>query len=411
MKLDLTDTLYALSFALDRIETELIGVDTGHGKRVACLSLLMGKEAGFSEEELRDFTGCCILHDNALIEYISEELAGSILAENASLHFSDMSQPQKAGLLRSHCVNGEQNIRLIPFRTDIKNIILCHHENADGSGALGRSASETPLKSRILHLADTLDITSRLADMTASEFDELSEWVRQQSGRLFSADTVELFLKAIDYDTLSKLQREGALAFLRRELPTTVRDYSEQEIRGIAEFFIDIIDYKSPFTQTHSRGVAEKAEKMAHYYGFDAEKTLRYFFAGAMHDIGKLIVSNDILEKPGKLTEYEFAEMKDHAAATYRILSKIKGIPDIVEWAANHHEKLNGKGYPRALSEKDLSFEEQLMACIDIYQALTEKRPYKDGLSHEKTISIMRGMAQRNEISKEVVEDMNEAMR
>ena len=263
MKLDLTDTLYALSFALDRIETELIGVDTGHGKRVACLSLLMGKEAGFSEEELRDFTGCCILHDNALIEYISEELAGSILAENASLHFSDMSQPQKAGLLRSHCVNGEQNIRLIPFRTDIKNIILCHHENADGSGALGRSASETPLKSRILHLADTLDITSRLADMTASEFDELSEWVRQQSGRLFSADTVELFLKAIDYDTLSKLQREGALAFLRRELPTTVRDYSEQEIRGIAEFFIDIIDYKSPFTQTHSRGVAEKAEKMA----------------------------------------------------------------------------------------------------------------------------------------------------
>ena len=96
-----------------------------------------------------------------------------------------------------------------------------------------------------------------------------------------------------------------------------------------------------------------------------------------MHDIGKLIVSNDILEKPGKLTEYEFAEMKDHAAATYRILSKIKGIPDIVEWAANHHEKLNGKGYPRALSEKDLSFEEQLMACIDIYQALTEKRPMR----------------------------------
>ena len=150
---------------------------------------------------------------------------------------------------------------------------------------------------------------------------------------------------------------------------------------------------------------------MARYYDFGEEKTLRYFFAGALHDIGKLVVSNDILEKPGKLTEYEFTEMKDHAAATYRILSQIKGISDIVEWAANHHEKLTGKGYPRGLSEKDLSFEEQLMACIDIYQALTEKRPYKDGLSHEKTISIMRNMAQRGEINGEIVADMDEAMR
>lgn len=410
MKLDLTDTLYALSFALDKIETELIGVDTGHGKRVASLALLMGKEAGFSEEELRDFTGCCILHDNALIEYISEELAGSILAQDTSRHFADLSQTQKAGMLRSHCVNGEERIRLMPFRTDTENIILYHHENADGSGALGRSASETPLKARILHLADTIDITSRLASMTSEEFGELCSWVQKQSGKLFSEDVVDLFGRSINYDVLNCLQSEGTLAFLRKELPMKVCEYSEQEIRNIAEFFIDLVDYKSPFTQAHSRGVAEKAERMARYYGFDDEKTLRYFFAGALHDIGKLVVSNDILEKPGKLTEYEFTEMKDHAAATYRILSQIKGISDIVEWAANHHEKLTGKGYPRGLSEEDLSFEDQLMACIDIYQALTEKRPYKDGLSHEKTISIMRNMVQRGEINGKIVEDMDAAM-
>lgn len=410
MKLDLTDTLYALSFALDKIETELIGVDTGHGKRVACLALLMGKEAGFSEEELRDFTGCCILHDNALIEYIGEELAGSIWTQDSSRHFADLNQTQKAGMLRSHCVNGEEKIRLMPFRTDVKNVILYHHENADGSGALGRTVSETPLKARILHLADTIDITSRLESMTSEEFGELCSWVQMQSGKLFSEDVAELFRKSINYDILNFLQNEGTLAFLRRELSEEVCEYSEQEIRNIAEFFIDLVDYKSPFTQTHSRGVAEKAEKMARYYSFDDEKTLRYFFAGAMHDIGKLVVSNDILEKPGKLTEYEFTEMKDHAAATYRILSQIKGISDIVEWAANHHEKLTGKGYPRGLSERDLSFEDQLMACIDIYQALTEKRPYKDGLSHEKTISIMRNMVQRGEINGKIVEDMSAAM-
>lgn len=126
-----------------------------------------------------------------------------------------------------------------------------------------------------------------------------------------------------------------------------------------------------------------------------------------MHDIGKLVVSNSILEKPGNLTVNEFTEMKNHASATYYILNQIKEIPDIVEWAANHHEKLNGKGYPRELTEKELSFEDQLMACIDIYQALTEKRPYKDGMSHEKTISILLDMAEKGELNERIIHDID----
>ena len=149
---------------------------------------------------------------------------------------------------------------------------------------------------------------------------------------------------------------------------------------------------------------------MAHYYGFDKEKAIRYYFAGAMHDIGKLVVSNDILEKPGKLTADEFTKMKNHASATYYVLSQIKDISDILEWASNHHEKLNGKGYPRGLPAEKLSFEEQLMACIDIYQALTEKRPYKDGMSHEKTISIMMDMADKGELNEKIVHDIDAVM-
>ena len=146
---------------------------------------------------------------------------------------------------------------------------------------------------------------------------------------------------------------------------------------------------------------------MAKHYGFDSEKTIRYFFAGAMHDIGKLAVTNDILEKPGKLSDNEFKEMKNHAAATYYILNQIKEIPDIVKWASNHHEKLNGSGYPQGLTAKDLSFEEQLMTCIDIYQALTEKRPYKDGMPHERSISIMLDMADKGELNEKIVRDID----
>ena len=408
MKLDLTDMLYALSFALDKVEVELLGVDTGHGKRVAYLALLMGKEAGYREEELRDFIGCCLLHDNALTEYIHEELSDAPMSQRSSVNLYDMAQSKRTKLDHDHSVVGEQNIRLMPFRTNVKNIVLFHHENADGSGALGMQASDTSLKAQILHLADMADTIShfRLEAMTVAEFEDLCRWIESKTGSLFSGEVVELFQKAVNYDKIVLLQDKGILSCLHEELPQEIIDYTGEEIHNIAGLFAKIVDYKSEFTQDHSRGVAKKAEIMAHYYGFDAEKTIRFYFAGAMHDIGKLAVVNDILEKPGKLTESEFAEMKNHAAATHYILNQIKEISDIVKWASNHHEKLNGNGYPQGLTAEDLSFEERLMACIDIYQALTEKRPYKDGMSHEKSISIMLDMAHRDELDESIVQDI-----
>ena len=408
MKLDLTDLLYALSFALDRVETELLGLDTGHSRHVAYLSTLMGAEAGFQEEELRDFAGCCILHDNALTEFIREEL---IQNKKISIDISNMiAGKDETGLNCSHSTIGERNVRLLPFRTDIKDIVLYHHENADGSGVMHKTAAETPLKSQILHLADIVDMKCRLRNITIGEFQDLCDWVQSKSGSLFSREATDLFMKAVDYDKIVYFQLHGVGDYLHKVLPKTIRDYSDQEIHNIAEMFAKIIDYKSEFTQTHSKGVADIAELMAKYYNFDAEKTIRFYFAGAMHDIGKLAVSNNILEKPGKLTVDEFTEMKNHASATYHILSQIKEIPDIVEWASNHHEKLNGKGYPRGLTEKELSFEDQLMACVDIYQALTEKRPYKDGMSHEKAISILLDMAGKGELNEKIVHDMDAVM-
>ena len=412
MKLDLTDMLYALSYVLDKVEAELVGVNTGHGKRVAYLAIRMGKAAGFGEEELRDFIGCCLLHDNALTEFIHEELSHIAMTQPFSLEISELAEHKLAEISRGHSTIGEENIHLLPFRTDVKHIVLYHHENADGTGAFGKTAAETPLKAQILHLADLTDVTwnLRLGAMTAEEFEAVCRWVKSGAGSLFSQEVTELFLKAVQYDQIAAMRGKDLLSCLHEELHKEVLEYTDEEVRRIAELFAKIVDYKSQFTQHHSKGVAEKAEIMARFYGFDREKTIRFYFAGAMHDIGKLAIVNDILEKPGKLTVDEFAEIKNHAVATHYILGQIGEIPDIVKWAANHHEKLNGKGYPQGLSEKDLSFEEQLMACIDIYQALTEKRPYKDGLSHERTISIMEAMAAKGELNEGIIRDIDKVM-
>ena len=407
MKLDLTDTLYVLSFALDAVESDLLGIDTGHNRRVAYLALLMGREAGFSDEELRDFVGCCLMHDNALTEFIHEEL---VFDNYRTLPLSEMNRRDEVLMNLHHSILGERNIHMLPFKTDVRNIIQYHHENADGTGALKRTASQTSLKSQILHLADTVDISRSLMSMQAAEFGNIQNWVKDNSGKRFSQEAVDLFLRAVSFDDIVYLQTNDVHSFFRQALSTSPCDYTNEEVRNIADFFAEIVDYKSEFTNSHSRSVADKAKLMARYYGFDSEKTIRFYFAAALHDIGKMIVSNDVFDGPMNFIP-GVDEMKNHASATHKVLSKLEGIPDIVNWASNHHEKLNGTGYPRGLTEKDLSFEDQLLACIDVYQDLTEEKPpYKDGMSHAQAIAKMLEMARNGELSEKIVRDISKVI-
>ena len=402
MKLDFTDFLFAMSFALDAIEKEYTGATAEHGKRVAWLSMKMAEGVGLSEEQLVDFVGCAILHDNAVAEYLQEEKSRqTIPACPCAGENDDISR------FARHAIIGERNASLLPFRTDVKNVILWHHENADGSGALGLRQEQTDFRSECIHLADAVDILYDLKSASSEAFDSIREFVAEQAGHLFSERAAAQFQKNLSFQDILDLQAKGPEALLKEGLPLIRHDYSDEEIKAAAAFFARIVDYKSPFTTAHSMGVAEKAKIMAEHYGWSADKTIRYYTAGALHDIGKVVIGNAILEKPDKLDQQEYAIMKDHARASLRILSDIDGFEDITEWAANHHEKLDGTGYSRGMDASQLSFEERLMACIDIYQALTEDRPYKAGLSHAKTMAIMKSMAEEGKIDEAITRDMD----
>lgn len=409
MRLDITDLFNAMSFALDAVETEAIGTTSGHGKRVAYFSMKMMRADGISGRALADLTGVAMLHDNAVSEYLREEYRTSDFADIPKEHDSlELAQREIHASEGGHWVIGERNIRKLPFRTDIRNIILCHHETADGRGPLGRDQDHTRLGSQIIFLADTLDMRYDLRHIDEDTYVDMCHFVEEGKGTLFSDKAVSLFFKGISYHDFAAVRDRTAGVCLKEEMPTAPDEYTDEEIKGIAAFFASIVDYKSSITKDHSMGVAAKAEVMAKYYGWPDEKVTRYYFAGAFHDIGKLMVSNDILEKPDKLDRDEFAKMATHAQATRFMLEKIKGLEDITEWAANHHEKLDGSGYPNGLTARLLTFEDRLMACIDIYQALTEERPYKKGLGHNKAISIMRSMSRDGKIDAGIVEDMDE---
>jgi len=409
MKLNLTDTLYALSFALDTVQYEMGGISNEHGKNVAFISYLMGKYLNYDNDRLNDLVGLAILHDNAFTEYVREEYNGGKLYDYDMLISDDEVAKLRNGFLthQMHNVVGEENIRLIPFKTDVKDTILYHHENWDGSGPLHIKGDSVGELAQIIHIADMMDVLFDLKNMSNDEYNNAIIKIKRLENKLFSPKMVNTLIDSVKYEDILDLQRIGVVAYLKKNLKSYIYDYSDEEIKNICQFFAKIVDYKSSVTKNHSLGVATKCYEMAKYYGFDDDKAIRFYFAGAFHDIGKLIINNDILEKPGKLTTEEFEHIKNHAAATKMILSSIDGIEDITRWASLHHEKLDGSGYIKGIDGKDLTFEDRLLACIDIYQALIEKRSYKGDFRHSDSISIMRDMANDNKIDKKIVEDIN----
>ena len=199
-------------------------------------------------------------------------------------------------------------------------------------------------------------------------------------------------------------------ASLWNKVPRQKQELDFSQIKKLAEFFAKIVDYKSPFTSTHSIGVAERAEKLSRYMGFDEETVQKMYLAGALHDIGKVAVGNEILEKPDRLTDAEFAVMKHHAAYTYNILSEIDDFEEIRDFAAFHHERLDGTGYPFGKDASELNVQERMMACIDIYQALTESRPYKKGMSHERACEILKNMADKGWLDMDIIDKIEMSM-
>jgi HD-GYP domain-containing protein (c-di-GMP phosphodiesterase class II) len=141
---------------------------------------------------------------------------------------------------------------------------------------------------------------------------------------------------------------------------------------------------------------------MADFYGFDAERKTKLTIAADLHDIGKLAVPNAVLDKPSTLNAAEMELVKPHTYYTRKTLESITGFEDITEWASNHHEKLDGTGYPYGFNGVRLDFESRLMACIDIFQALTEERPYRQPLDHDTVSRIMLDMASKGGIDQQI---------
>jgi len=395
MKIRMDSLINSIAMALDTVEKELLGASSNHGKRIAILCAKMGKISGKSNEEILGLTNCALLHDNALTEYI--------LASREGGHYDPT--------MKKHCEYGQNNIDKLLPNANIKDFILYHHERADGKGPYGIKEGEGPLEAELIAIADSLDVAFHLQTLQEDRIDRVVQTIQDETGKKFSKAAAQAMLRILDWSLIESLQDDVIDETARSVLAPWIVDVEDQVIINLVSFITKIIDYKSVFTKKHSSKIANMAWFMGEYYNYNQEEKAKLYLAAALHDIGKLETPTAILEKPGKLTDEEFTIIKEHVRKTWDLLKDIDGFEDICKWASNHHEKLNGKGYPFGKNADELDFNSRLMACIDIYQAVSEKRPYHPLRDLNDTLEIMYKMADDGAIDRSIVNDISIAMK
>jgi putative two-component system response regulator len=158
---------------------------------------------------------------------------------------------------------------------------------------------------------------------------------------------------------------------------------------GIAETLINAMEAKDVYLRGHSRRVAEQAASVAEELGLDADTVENVRLAGRLHDIGKIGIREEILNKPGALTAEEYAHVKEHVRVGMEILEPLRHIPIALEFIHDHHEHYDGSGYPRALAGEDISIGGRILAACDAFDAMTSRRAFREAYDLEQTISYL----------------------
>ncbi|MGB6871986.1 MAG: HD domain-containing phosphohydrolase, partial [Acidobacteriaceae bacterium] len=425
--ISLAEILSALSFALDLTE----GAVPGHALRSCVLGMRIAEELRLPAQERAHLYYALLLKDvgcssNAarLCQIIG---GGDERSVKAGVKLEDWTRPshpkastlrllwtsvlpeagafrRAAGILRIGLTQHRNNEEMITLRCDRGAHILRKlglgdaaaeavrglDEHWDGSGyPEGRTGKNIPLGSRILAIAQHLDVfASELGIQKALQV------LHERAGRWFDPDLARVVTRLHRSHGLwahalpTTPERETRAAALDLA-PDQVHRLEAADVDLICEAFADVVDAKSSFTFRHSMGVTAAARHIARRLGLSPERQQLVNRAALLHDLGKLRVPNSILDKPGKLTASEWLVVQEHPQLTQEILSRIASFRELARIAGAHHEKLDGSGYPRRLTARQLPLEARIIAVADVYGALTEDRPYRACLTHEDALALL----------------------
>ncbi len=416
----LAEVISALTYALDLTE----GQRPGHTLRTALIAMRLGRELDLDGETmgalyyaalLKD-SGCSsnaarmsalfgsddqdVKRDMRLVDWHDRWKLAMRTAKNCGVgrnpiarvsHFLRIARTPSMTreIIQTRCERGAQIALVLGFPRATSEAIAHVDEHWCGLGhPVGLAGDEIPMLSRILLIAQTLE-----AYWSENGIDAAIDMARQRRGRWFDPRLVDLIATwkrdrawwAVLADSANLDQ--AVLALEPGGVPLHATD---ERLDGIAYAFAAVIDAKTPYTARHSTNVARYAVGIAMSMGADADMCRDTLRAGLLHDIGKLGVSNRILDKPAKLTDEEFGEIRKHPRWTWEILERVSAFNGFAKEAAQHHERLDGRGYPWKMDASQLGLLSRVLAVADVYEALTADRPYRAGLEVPVVLDIMR---------------------
>jgi putative nucleotidyltransferase with HDIG domain len=295
---------------------------------------------------------------------------------------------EASGLMKTRCERGADIARMLGFPEATAQAILDLDEHWDGKGdPLGKQGEQISLLGRVLDFAQTIEV------FYSAEGPEGARKVAQERrGTWFDPALVDLFFAHLAHDESfwAKLRSPDLIAEISAYEPEDRILHADQDMLDtIAAAFARVIDAKSPYTAQHSARVAEIVTRMAEELRMPTAERRDLTRAALLHDIGKLAVSNVILDKHEKLDDAEWAQMRTHTDYTYKILERVQGFSHLANVASAHHERLDGGGYHRALPGGELPQSARLLAVADQYEALTAVRPYRDAMLPEAALRIL----------------------
>ena len=386
---DFRQVVYALSDALD-----LVGVDdVAHGKRVGVMAAECARGMGLPAAEVHFLFDLGLLHD----------IGVSSTADHQHL----VTEFDWAGS-QAHAIVGYEMLRDFRPLADMALPIRYHHTRWDSLQAQGLDAL-TCRRANLTLLADRVDAMAAAyyaSGKVLQHRNAIRGEIEARSGSYFDPALVAGFLKVSAHEAfwlnLEPAALNGYLNDMIAEGSPLVA--SQGEMHHLAKIFSTIVDAKSRFTATHSRGVANVARRLGELLGLDGSRCDDLEIAGLLHDLGKLRVPDGILDKPAPLDDDERMVMNTHSFGTMQILRKIRGFESIAAWAANHHEAPGGIGYPSGLDGAALPVEARILRVADIFQAMVQDRPYRDGLSAPLVADFMRNEQQHGSIDPRIAD-------
>jgi HD-GYP domain-containing protein (c-di-GMP phosphodiesterase class II) len=428
----LQEILLALSFALDLTE----GAVPGHAIRSCLLGLRIGRAAGLGPLQLPDLYYASLLKDvgcSSNSARMCQIVGGDDRIMKAGAKLADWTRPHRPqlstlkllwrevlpgasifrksarilkiaatqhrnnrDLIEMRCDRGAQIVRKLGIRDEVAVAVEHLDEHWDGGGYPNSLAGDSiPVLSRILAIAQHLDVFC-MDQGPAAAIEVLCERASRWFDPALVAAAVCLDQEGSLWDgCLPSSRIDETRAELVAAYDALPEHLPASGIETICEAFADVVDAKSPFTYRHSIGVRDAAVAIGAALNLPPDRLQLLGRAALLHDLGKLSIPNTILDKKGSLTPMETVLVKAHPGLSAEILSRISGFREIAVIAGEHHERLDGSGYPFHLQAHEVSLESRILVVADTYGALSENRPYRDALELDQVRDIMQKQTPR----------------